>query len=128
MSLVTQAAPDFTAKAVMHDNEFKDLTLSGHRGRYVVLFFYPLDFTFVCPTEILAFNEKLAAFNERGADIIGVSVDSEYTHYAWRNTPPGAGWDRPDPNFPLVADLDKGIARAYGVPRRTSGSRCAASS
>jgi peroxiredoxin 2/4 len=114
MSLVTQSAPDFTATAVMHDNEFKDLTLSGRLGRYVVLFFYPLDFTFVCPTEILAFNEKLAAFDERGADVIGVSVDSEYTHHAWRNTPPAQGGIGPI-RFPLVADLDKSIARAYGV-------------
>jgi peroxiredoxin (alkyl hydroperoxide reductase subunit C) len=113
-SLVTKAAPDFTAKAVMPDHTFEDLQLSKHHGKYVVLFFYPLDFTFICPTEILAFNERIEAFRERNAEVIGISVDSEYTHYAWRTTPPeqgGIGAIR----YPLVADLDKNIARAYGV-------------
>ena len=112
--LVTKAAPDFTAKAVLPDNSFEDLSLSSYRGKYVVLFFYPLDFTFVCPSEILAFDRALDAFRKKGAEIIGVSVDSEYSHFAWRNTPVTKGGIGPI-RFPLVSDLDKSISRSYGV-------------
>ena len=86
-TLVTKEAPNFTAKAVMPDNSFADLKLSAYRGRYVVLFFYPLDFTFVCPSEIIAFDAVLAKFEKKNAQVIGVSVDSHYTHLAWKNTP-----------------------------------------
>ena len=85
-TLVTKEAPDFTAQAVLPDNTFAELSLSSYRGKYVVLFFYPLDFTFVCPSEILAFNKELAKFKSKDCEVIGVSVDSHYTHWAWRQT------------------------------------------
>ena len=113
-TLVTQQAPDFTAQAVMPNNTFADLTLSSSRCKYVVLFFYPLDFTFVCPSEILAFDRKLAEFKKRNCEVIGVSVDSQYTHLAWKSTPLREG-GLGDVQFPLVSDLKKDIARAYGV-------------
>jgi len=114
MTLVTREAPDFEATAVMANNEFLPLRLSDFRGRYVILFFYPLDFTFVCPTEIIAFDRKLEEFQRRNAEVIGVSVDSEFTHHAWKATPPARGGIGPI-RYPLVADLDKCIARSYGV-------------
>jgi peroxiredoxin (alkyl hydroperoxide reductase subunit C) len=113
-ALVTKEAPDFTAQAVMPDNNFSDLTLSSYRGKYVVLFFYPLDFTFVCPSEIIAFDKKLAAFKERNCEVIGVSVDSHFTHWAWKNTDPAKGGIG-NVQYPLVADLSKSISREYGV-------------
>ncbi len=114
MSLVTKPAPDFQAKAVMPDGSFEEITLSQYRGKYVILFFYPLDFTFVCPTEIIAFDRHLEEFEKRNCQVIGVSVDSEYSHWAWRNTPVergGIGAIR----YPLVADIKKTISRDYGV-------------
>jgi peroxiredoxin 2/4 len=113
-TLVTKQAPDFTAKAVMPDNQFAELTLSSYRGKYVVLFFYPLDFTFVCPSEIIAFDAARAKFASKNAQVIGVSVDSHYTHLAWKNTPRKAGGIGPI-QYPLVADLNKEIARNFGV-------------
>ncbi|MEI6212231.1 MAG: peroxiredoxin [bacterium] len=113
-TLVTREAPDFTAKAVLPDGTIADLTLSSYRGRYVVLFFYPLDFTFVCPSEILAFDHRLKEFKARNTAVVGVSVDSEFTHFAWRQTPVDKGGIGPV-GYPLVADLNKNIARAYGV-------------
>jgi len=113
-TLVTKEAPDFTAKAVMPDNSISELTLSSYRGKYVVLFFYPLDFTFVCPSEIIAFDKELAKFKERNAEVIGVSVDSEYSHYAWKNTPRNLGGIG-QIKYPLVADITKAISRDYGV-------------
>ena len=113
-SLVTKEAPDFTAKAVLGNNVIEELTLSSLRGKYVVLFFYPLDFTFVCPSEIIAFDKALDRFKEKNAELIGVSVDSEFTHFAWKNTAVedgGIGQIR----YPLVADLSKSISRDYGV-------------
>ena len=113
-TLVTKEAPDFTATAVMPDNSFDELKLSSYRGKYVVLFFYPLDFTFVCPSEIIAFDAALDKFQKKNAQVIGVSVDSHFTHWAWKNTPRkegGIGQIR----YPLVADLTKSIARDYGV-------------
>jgi peroxiredoxin 2/4 len=113
-SLVTREAPDFTAQAVMPNDSFEELTLSTLRGKYVVLFFYPLDFTFVCPSEILAFNGQLPRFKEKNAEVLGVSVDSHFTHLAWRQTPiedGGIGQIQ----FPLIADLNKSISKAYGV-------------
>lgn len=112
--LVTKPAPDFKAQAVMPDNSFAELRLSDYRGKYVILFFYPLDFTFVCPSEIIAFNKALPQFRSKGAEVIGVSVDSHFTHWAWKNTEPGQGGiGRID--YPLVADITKSVARAYGV-------------
>lgn len=113
-TLVTRKAPEFKAQAVMPDNSFAELSLSTYQGKYVVLFFYPLDFTFVCPSEILAFNRALAQFKEKNCEVIGVSVDSQYTHFAWKNTPVNDGGIG-DIQFPLVADLDKTISQKYGV-------------
>lgn len=114
-SLVTKQAPDFTATAVMPDNTFKeDFKLSDNIGKYVVLFFYPLDFTFVCPSEIIAFDKKLAEFEKRNTQVVGVSVDSHFSHFAWKNTEPKAGGIG-NVQFPLVADLSKEISRDYGV-------------
>jgi peroxiredoxin (alkyl hydroperoxide reductase subunit C) len=113
-ALVLSEAPDFTAKAVMPDNTIEFLTLSSYRGKYVLLFFYPMDFTFVCPTEIIAFDKSLEAFRENNCEIIGVSTDSEYTHLAWKSVTPkegGIGQIR----YPIVADITKNIARSYGV-------------
>ena len=113
--LVAKEAPDFTATAVMPDNQFKeDFTLSSYRGKYVVLFFYPLDFTFVCPSEIIAFDKKLAEFHRRNCEVIGASVDSHFSHFAWKNTPVSHGGIG-NIQYPLVADISKGISRAYGV-------------
>jgi peroxiredoxin 2/4 len=111
---VTREAPDFTAQAVMPDNTFAEIKLSSYRGKYVVLFFYPLDFTFVCPSEILAFDKAMKKFKDRNAVVLGVSVDSHFTHFAWRHTPVNKGGIG-QIGYPLVADLDKNIARNYGV-------------
>ncbi len=113
-TLVTKEAPDFTAQAVMPNNEFSELSLSKFRGKYVVLFFYPLDFTFVCPSEIIAFDKALTKFRERNAEVIGVSVDSHFTHLAWKNTPREKGGIG-NVQYPIVADITKEIARSYGV-------------
>jgi len=113
-TLVTKEAPDFAAQAVMPNNSFAELKLSSYRGKYVVLFFYPLDFTFVCPSEIIAFDNALAKFEERNAQVIGCSVDSHFTHWAWKNTARkdgGIGQIK----YPLVSDLTKQIAKDYGV-------------
>ena len=113
-TLVTKEAPDFAAQAVMPDNTFAELSLSAYRGKYVVLFFYPLDFTFVCPSEIIAFDKKLKEFTKRNCEVIGVSVDSHYTHWAWKNTPRDKGGIG-NVQYPLVADLSKSISQDYGV-------------
>jgi len=113
-TLVTQLAPDFTADAVLPDNAFGQITLSGYKGKNVILFFYPLDFTFVCPSEILAFNKKLDEFKKRNTEVIGVSVDSKFTHLAWKNTPVENGGIG-NIQYPLVSDLNKNIAREYGI-------------
>ncbi|MGD9252655.1 MAG: peroxiredoxin [Holophagae bacterium] len=113
--LVTKTAPDFTATAVLEDNTFDEaFSLASLRGNYVVLFFYPLDFTFVCPTEILAFDEALEDFRSRDAEVVGVSVDSHFTHAAWKRTDLEEGGIGPI-RYPLVSDLNKTIARDYGV-------------
>ncbi|MDO9695521.1 MAG: peroxiredoxin [Candidatus Latescibacteria bacterium] len=112
---IGQQAPDFAATAVMPDNSVKDgFKLSDYRGKYVVLFFYPLDFTFVCPTEIIEFNRKLKEFAARDAQVIGVSIDSQFSHLAWKNTPVDQGGIG-QIQYPLVADLNKQISRDFGV-------------
>ena len=114
-TLVTKPAPDFTATAVMPDNSMKsDFKLADYRGKYVILFFYPLDFTFVCPSEILAFDRALATFKAKNCEIIGVSIDSQFSHWAWKNTPVNQGGIG-NIQYPLVADLDKSISRNYEV-------------
>jgi peroxiredoxin (alkyl hydroperoxide reductase subunit C) len=110
---VGQEAPDFTATAVS-GQEFKEIKLSGYRGKYVVLFFYPLDFTFVCPTEIIAFSDRYAEFSQLNAEILGVSVDSQFSHLAWIQTDRKNGGIG-DISYPLVADLKKEISAAYNV-------------
>jgi len=111
---VGQPAPGFTATAVMPDGDFAQITLDQYKGKFVVLFFYPLDFTFVCPTEITAFSDEYAKFAALGAEVLGVSVDSEYSHLAWIQTERSAG-GLGELAYPLVADLKKEIARAYNV-------------
>jgi len=112
---IGQQAPDFTATAVLADGTFnEEFKLSDYRGKYVVLFFYPLDFTFVCPSEIIEFGKKAKAFRERGAEVIGVSVDSQFSHWAWRNTAVNDGGIGAV-DYPLVADITKTISRDYGV-------------
>jgi peroxiredoxin (alkyl hydroperoxide reductase subunit C) len=113
-TLVTKEAPDFTADAVLPDNSFGQITLSSFKGKNVVLFFYPLDFTFVCPSEILAFNKKLDEFKKRNTEVIGVSVDSKFTHLAWKNTKLEDGGIG-NIQYTLVSDLNKSIAREYGI-------------
>lgn len=114
-TLVTKQAPDFTATAVMPDNSMKeDFKLSDYRGNYVMLFFYPLDFTFVCPSEIIAFDKKLEQFKAKNCEVIGVSIDSQFSHWAWKNTPIKEGGIG-NIQYPLVSDLDKKISRQYGV-------------
>ncbi len=110
---VGQPAPDFTATAV-YDQEFKTIKLSDYRGRYVVLFFYPLDFTFVCPTEVTAFSDRYGDFKDINAEVLGVSVDSEFSHLAWIQTDRKEGGVG-DLNYPLVSDLKKEISMAYNV-------------
>lgn len=112
--LVTKEAPDFTAKAVMPDNTIQNFTLSSLRGKYTVLFFYPLDFTFVCPSEIIAFDKKLAEFKKRNTEVVAVSVDSEYSHFAWKSTEVKKGGIG-NVQFPIVADITKSISRSYGI-------------
>ena len=116
---VGQQAPDFTATAVV-DQEFKEVTLSQYRGKYVVLFFYPLDFTFVCPTEITAFSDRYADFSSKNTEVLGVSVDSQFSHLAWIQTPRNQG-GLGDINYPLVADLKKEISTAYNVLDEAEG-------
>jgi len=113
-SLVTKQAPDFTATAVMADDSFQPISLSDYRGKHVLLFFYPLDFTFVCPTEIIAFDARIDEFKERGVEVIGVSIDSEFSHLAWKKTSREDGGIGPI-RYPLVSDLAKHIARDYGI-------------
>jgi len=114
-TLVTKAAPDFKATAVMPNNTFNEaFTLSQHKGKYVVLFFYPLDFTFVCPTEIIAFDKQLDQFKAKNCEVIGVSIDSHFSHWAWKNMPVEKGGIG-NIRYPLVADITKSISRDYGV-------------
>lgn len=116
MSLIGKKAVDFTAQAVMPDGVINsEFTLSKYlNGSIGVIFFYPLDFTFVCPSEIIAFDKRVAQFEALGAKVIGVSIDSQYSHVAWRNTPVNQGGIGPV-KFPLIADLTKNISRGYDV-------------
>lgn len=115
MSLVQKSAPEFKGKAVV-GHEFRDVSLAENlkAGKWTVLFFYPLDFTFVCPTEIVDFSNHVEEFQKLNAQVVGCSVDSHYTHLAWINTPRKEG-GLGDVNYPLLSDLNKEIARSYGV-------------
>jgi peroxiredoxin (alkyl hydroperoxide reductase subunit C) len=113
--LVTKEAPDFVAPAVMPSGVIEEnFKLSDYRGKYVVLFFYPLDFTFVCPTEIIAHDHRIDQFKTRDVEVIAISIDSQFTHFAWRNTPVNEGGIG-SVRFSIVADIKHEIAQAYGI-------------
>lgn len=120
--LVGKQAPDFSATAVMGNNEInKTFNLKSHiSGKYAVIFFYPLDFTFVCPSELIAFNHRLDEFKKRNVEVIGISIDSQYTHLAWKNTPVEKGGIG-QVQYPLVADIKHEICRAYDVEFDAAG-------
>ncbi len=119
--LVGRPAPDFTAAAVLADGTItENFKLSDLKGKYVVLFFYPLDFTFVCPSEILAHDHRVEEFKKRGVEIVGISIDSQFTHSAWRNTETSNGGIGPV-KFPLVADVKHDIQEAYDVVHPEAG-------
>lgn len=117
--MVGKRAPDFTAKAASK-GQIEEFSLASLRGKYVVLFFYPLDFTFVCPTELHAFQEKLQEFEARDSAVVACSVDSCFSHLAWLNTPKSRGGIE-GVSYPLVSDIKKSIARAYGVLKEEEG-------
>ena len=112
--LVTKPAPDFTAEAVMGDNTIKEISLADYKGKKVVLFFYPIDFTFVWPTEIIAFDNRLGEFEKRNVQVLGCSIDSKWSHLAWKNTEINKGGIG-NIKYPLIADITKTIARDYDV-------------
>ena len=112
--LVTKPAPDFKAEAVMGDNTIKEISLADFRGKKVVLFFYPIDFTFVWPTEIIAFDKRLSEFEKRNVQVLGCSIDSKWSHLAWKNTDVNKGGIG-QIKYPLIADITKSIARDYDV-------------
>jgi peroxiredoxin (alkyl hydroperoxide reductase subunit C) len=112
--LVGKPAPEFNAPAVVNGDFKENFKLSDFRGKYVLFFFYPLDFTFVCPTELHAFQEKLDTFKKLNCEVIGCSVDSKFSHHAWLNTPKSAGGIA-GVTYPLVSDINKTIARDYDV-------------
>jgi len=113
--MIAKEAPDFVAPAVMPSGVIEEqFKLSDLRGQYVVLFFWPLDFTFVCPTEIIAHDRRMAQFKERNVAVVGVSIDSQFTHFAWRNSLVNDGGIGPV-QFPMVADVTHAITKAYGV-------------
>jgi peroxiredoxin (alkyl hydroperoxide reductase subunit C) len=120
--LVGREAPDFTAAAVLGNGEIVDKFnfREATKGKYAVLFFYPLDFTFVCPSELIAFDHRLKEFQDRGVEVIGVSIDSQFTHNAWRNTPVDKGGIGPV-GYTLVADVKHEICRAYDVEHPEAG-------
>jgi peroxiredoxin 2/4 len=118
--LVGKQAPNFTAKAVQGQQVIDKFSLEALRGKYVVLFFYPLDFTFVCPTELHAFQEHLAAFEERNCQVVGCSIDSEFSHMAWLRTSKEKGGIE-GVTYPILADLKKEIARDYDVLKEDEG-------
>ena len=112
-TLVQREAPDFKAEALV-DKSFREVKLADYKDKWLVLFFYPLDFTFVCPTEITAFSDRVSEFKKLGAEVVGCSVDSKFTHLAWANTPRKEG-GLGEIAYPLLADITKKIARDYGV-------------
>lgn len=112
-AMISKPAPHWEGTAVVN-GEFKELKLSDFKGKYLIFFFYPLDFTFVCPTEILAFNSRIAEFRQLGAEVVACSIDSHFTHLAWINTPRNKG-GLGRLNIPLLSDTTHGIAKDYGV-------------
>lgn len=120
MIQVQQKAPDFKATAVMPDNSFKEVSLSDYKGKKVLLFFYPLDFTFVCPTEIIQFSKSVGEFEKRGVQVLSCSIDSQFSHLAWKKTPRKEG-GLGEINYPMIADTTKDISRSYGVLLENAG-------
>ena len=119
--LVGKQAPEFSAPAVMADGSINaEFSLNDYKGQHIVLFFYPLDFTFVCPTELIAFSHRIAEFEKRGVQVLGCSIDSQFTHLAWRNTAIDDGGIGPV-KYPLVADVKHEICRAYDVELEPAG-------
>ena len=119
--IVGTTAPAFTAPAVLPSGEIEDnFSLADLKGKYVVLFFWPLDFTFVCPTEIIAHDRRMDDFKARGVEVVGISIDSQYTHFAWRTMPINEGGIGPV-QFPIVADVKHDITRAYGIEHPEAG-------
>lgn len=118
-SLVQKKAPEFKATALV-GMDFKEVALSDYKGKWVCLFFYPLDFTFVCPTEITAFDDQYSAFKELGCEVLGCSVDSQFSHLAWAKTARKEGGIG-QLHFPMLADLKKEIGRSYGVLLENAG-------
>jgi peroxiredoxin (alkyl hydroperoxide reductase subunit C) len=120
MSLIGKKAPEFKAKAVVKDKFLEDFCLSDFSGKYILFFFYPLDFTFVCPTELHAFQDKLKEFEKRNAQVIGCSVDSCFCHAAWLATPKSKGGIQ-GVTYPIVSDINKSIARHFHVLKEDEG-------
>ncbi len=120
MTLVGKPAPDFTLEGY-HNGEFTTTHLSGLRGKWVLLLFYPLDFTFVCPTEVLAFSEDVSAFRQRHCEILGISVDSKFTHKAWVETEKDKGGLGGTLHYPLLSDLTRHTSRDFGVLLEDAG-------
>lgn len=115
MPMIGQPAPQFTAQAVVDGGDFKEVSLSDYKGKFVVLFFYPLDFTFVCPTEITQFRDNLAAFQAAGAEVLGASIDSVHSHKRWIKD------DLGNLGYPLIGDVTKQLSRDYGVLLQEEG-------
>ena len=109
--LVGKQAPDFNATAVFGNNEMKPLKLSDLKGKYVAIFFYPLDFTFVCPSELIAFERRMPEFARRNVDVVGCSIDSAYTHLAWKKTSYAEGGVGPL-SYPLISDMTHAVSRS----------------
>lgn len=120
--LVGRKAPDFTAAAVLGNGEIVNEynLLNTIKGKYALVFFYPLDFTFVCPSELIALDKRMDEFKQRGVEVISVSIDSQFTHYAWRNTPVAKGGIG-EVKYTMVADVNHGICQAYGVEHPEAG-------
>jgi peroxiredoxin (alkyl hydroperoxide reductase subunit C) len=119
-TLVGKPAPKFKTAAIVKGAIKADVSLDDYKGKWVVLFFYPLDFTFVCPTEIIGFADRIGDFTSRGAEVVGVSIDSQYSHLAWYNTPRNKGGIAGS-DYPILADVTKSIARDYGVLDEAKG-------
>jgi len=119
MPQLTKPAPDFQGTAVV-DGDFKEIKLNDYKGKYLVLFFYPLDFTFVCPTEIIAFSDRIEEFRAIGCEVVGASTDSHFSHLAWVNTPRKQG-GLGEMKIPLLADKTCSIARSYGCLLEDAG-------
>ncbi len=120
MSLIGKKAPGFQEKAILQGKTIEEVSLEDYSGKYIVFFFYPLDFTFVCPTELHAFQDKLEEFHKRGAEVIGCSIDSVFSHYAWLQVPKHKGGIQ-GVTYPLVSDIHKKIAQDYGVLNEEEG-------